>query len=189
MFWGFWDHLRIFIELAHQLSLSADFWLRSSFFSVTRSWFSFCCSKQWFLKPASKFGAHQNLKPLRFSSLSSNPAAISSCFRCLFVFLPKVTRISLTFARKQALVLGRPGIRNLPISVVRRSGCRLLYKYEKSGGGEGRGKEQTLSKILAISQHAKQSWCWKSKRGQDALEQKGVAWPRKQMRTPKLLLS
>ena len=97
-----------------------------------------CCSKQWFLKPASKFGAHQNLNPLRFSSFSGNPAAVSSC---LFVFLPKVTRISLSFARKQALVLGRSGIRNLPISVAGRSGSRLLYKYLKSGGeGEGRNK-------------------------------------------------
>ena len=168
MFWRFWDHLRIFIERTHHLTLSVDFWLRSLFFSVTRSWFSFCCSKQWFLKSASKFGAHQNLKPLRFSSLSSNPAAISSCFRCLFDFLPKVTRISLSFARKQALVLGRPEIRNLPIFVVRRSGCR--------------GKRNKRC-FLAIFQHAMQSGCWKSKEGQDALKQKGVAWPRKQIRT------
>ena len=75
----------------------------------SKSWFSFCCSKQWFLKPASKFGAHQNLKTLRFSSFSGNAVTVSSC---LFVFLPKVTRISLSFARKQALVLGRSGIRN-----------------------------------------------------------------------------
>ena len=82
----------------------------------SRSWFSFCCSKQLFLKPASKFGAHQNLKPLRFTSFSGNPASVSSY---LFVFLPKVTRI----------ILGRSGIRNLPISVAGRNGCRLLYKY------------------------------------------------------------
>ena len=37
-----------------------------------------CCSKQWFLKPASKFGAHQNLNPLTFSSFSGNPAVVSS---------------------------------------------------------------------------------------------------------------
>ena len=104
-------------------------------------------------------------------------------------FYHVLRNLSLSFARKQALVLGRPGIRNLPISVVSRSSCRLLYKYEKSGRRGVTGKEQTLSKILAISQHAMQAWCWKSKRGQDTLEQRGVAWPRKQTRTTKLLLS
>ena len=38
-----------FTEIAHQPTLSVTFWLRSSFFSVTKSWCSFDCSKQWFL--------------------------------------------------------------------------------------------------------------------------------------------
>ena len=126
----FEDFETIFVFLLNSLtnSLFRSISVYAGCFSRWRSknWFSFCCSKQWFLKPASKFGAHQNLKPLRFSSFSGNPASVSSC---LFVFLPKVTRISLSFARKQALFLGRSGIRNLPISVAGRSGCRLLYKY------------------------------------------------------------
>ena len=51
------------------------------------------------------------------------------------------------------------------------------------------GKERTLSKILAISQHVMQSWCWKSRQGHDALEQKTVVWPWKRIRTKKSLPS
>ena len=54
------------------------------------------------------------------------------------------------FRAKQALVLGRPGIRNLPISVVSRSGCRLLYKYEKSGEGGG-GREEKGTNVVKNS--------------------------------------
>ena len=45
------------------------------------------------------------------------------------------------------------------------------------------GKEWMPSKILVISQHAMQLWCWKSRQDQDALEQKAVAWPRKWITT------
>ena len=132
-----------------------------------------CCSKQWFLKPASKFGAHQNLNP--------------SSSSCLLVFLPKVTLISLSFARKQAFVLGRSGIRNLPISVAGRSGSRLLYKYLKSGG-RGRGGANAVKNsgyfpacnaVVMLKIETRPGWT----------RTKGVAWPRKQIRTKKLLLS
>ena len=65
------------------------------------------------------------------------------------------------------------------ISVVGRSGCGVKWKKW--------GKERTLSKILAISQHAMQSWCWQSRQGQDAPEQKAVARPGRQIRTKKSL--
>ena len=42
--------------------------------------------------------------------------------------------------------------------------CFGFFKHEWE-------KKWTVSKILAISQHAMQSWCWKSRQGQDALEQ------------------
>ena len=48
------------------------------------------------------------------------------------------------------------------------------------------GKERTLSKYLANSQHAMQSWCWKSRQGQDELKQKAVARPGKRIRTKKV---
>ena len=49
---------------------------------------------------------------------------------------------------------------------------------KKSGG-----RNKTLSKILAISQHAMQSGCRKLRQGQDALEQKAVSRPGKRERT------
>ena len=69
----------------------------------------FCCSKQWFPKPLRKSGVHRKLKPLRFSSFFGNSAAV---YTCLFVVLPRMTRINFSFAGKQALSLGRPGIQN-----------------------------------------------------------------------------
>ena len=45
------------------------------------------------------------------------------------------------------------------------------------------GKERNLSKILAISQHAMQSWCCKLREGQNALGQKVVSQPGKRSRT------
>ena len=48
------------------------------------------------------------------------------------------------------------------------------------------GKGQTLRKILAISQHAVQSWCWKPRQGQYALEWKAVAWPQQGIRAEKI---
>ena len=48
------------------------------------------------------------------------------------------------------------------------------------------GKGRTLRKILAISQHAVQSWCWKSRQGQYALEWKAVAWPQQGIRAEKI---
>lgn len=46
-----------------------------------------------------------------------------------------------------------------------RGRSKYLHKYEKKKGRE----ERTPSKILAFSQRAMQSWCWKSRQGQDAL--------------------
>ena len=51
------------------------------------------------------------------------------------------------------------------------------------------GKERTQSKLLAISQHVMQSWCWTSRQGHDALEQKTVVWPWKRIRTKNSLPS
>ena len=48
------------------------------------------------------------------------------------------------------------------------------------------GKEGTLPKILAISQHAVPSWYWKSRQGQYALEREAVARPQQRMRAKKI---
>ena len=48
------------------------------------------------------------------------------------------------------------------------------------------GKEQTLPKILAISQHAMQWWCWKSRQGRYALEWEAVARPQQRIRVNKI---
>ena len=48
------------------------------------------------------------------------------------------------------------------------------------------GKKQTLPKILAISQHAMQWWCWKSRHGQYALEWEAVARPQQRIRANKI---
>ena len=48
------------------------------------------------------------------------------------------------------------------------------------------GKEQTLPKILAISQHAVQWWCWKSRQGRYALKWEAVAWPQQRIRANKI---
>ena len=48
------------------------------------------------------------------------------------------------------------------------------------------GKERTLRKILAISQHAVQSWCWKSRQGQYSLEWEAVARPQQGIRAKKI---
>ena len=48
------------------------------------------------------------------------------------------------------------------------------------------GKEWALPKILAISQHAVQSWCWKSRQGQYALEWEAVARPQQGIRAKKI---
>ena len=53
-----------------------------------------------------------------------------------------------------------------------------MAEYEKSGG-----RNDTFSKILAISQHAMHSECRKLRQGQDALEQKAVPWPGKRKTT------
>ena len=45
------------------------------------------------------------------------------------------------------------------------------------------GRNESLSKSLTISQHAMQSWRWKLRQGQDALEQKAVSRPGKRKRT------
>ena len=60
---------------------------------------------------------------------------------------------------------------------------KWLYRLSTDKKKSGLRTERTLSKI----QHAMQSWCWKSRQGQDALEQKAVARPRKQKRTKKSL--
>ena len=53
-----------------------------------------------------------------------------------------------------------------------------MAEYEKSGG-----RNETFSKILAISQHAMHSECRKLRQGQDALEQKAVSRPGKRKTT------
>ena len=53
-----------------------------------------------------------------------------------------------------------------------------MAEYKKSGGSN-----ETLSKILAISQHAMQSGYWKLNQGQDALDQKAASRPGKRKRT------
>lgn len=45
------------------------------------------------------------------------------------------------------------------------------------------GRNESQSKSLTISQHAMQSWRWKLRQGQDALEQKAVSRPGKRKRT------
>ena len=79
------------------------------------SWFSFCCSKQWFLKPVRTFWGLRNLSTFQIFLSFGNSSAV---FSCLFVFLVRSDRISLAFAQKQALVLGRPRIWNSPIRSV-----------------------------------------------------------------------
>ena len=46
--------------------------------------------------------------------------------------------------------------------------------------------DTVLPKILAISQHAVQSWCWKSRQGQHALEWEAVARPQQGIRAKKI---
>ena len=65
------------------------------------------------------------------------------------------------------------------ISVVGRSGCGLSMNVKYVG------KERTLPKILAISQHAVQLWCWKLKQGQYAPEWEAVARPQQRIRAKK----
>ena len=87
MFWGFWDNLRIFIKLAHQPTLPDNFWFRSFFFSRwRRADLSFAVRNNDFLS-LSKFGAHRNIKPLRFSSFTGNSTAV---FSCKLVWLEKL---------------------------------------------------------------------------------------------------
>ena len=105
-----WNHLRIFIELTPD-HFSVNFWLCSLYLLVMTSWFSLCCLKQWFLKPVS-FEASKNFQRFKFCSFSPTRPQFSRV--CLSSWW-EVTPISLTFAQKQALVLGRPGIRNSPI--------------------------------------------------------------------------
>ena len=82
------------------------------FLSVT-NWFSFCCLKQWFLKPVSTFWDFKNLSTFQIFLFLSTQQQFSHV--CLFSWW-EVTCISLAFAQEQALVLGRPGIRNSPIN-------------------------------------------------------------------------
>ena len=77
------------------------------------SWFSFWCLKQWFLKPVSKIWDLQNLSTFQIFLFSETHSQFSHV--CLSSWW-EVTRISLAFANKQALVLGCPGIRNSRIT-------------------------------------------------------------------------
>ena len=93
------------------ITISVNFWLGSLlFFTVTTSWISLCCLKRWFPKPVSKFWALRNYSKLKIF-LSS--AIQLQFFFFMFVYLLNISR---AFAQKQALVLGRLGIRNLPIA-------------------------------------------------------------------------
>ena len=80
-------------------TISFDFWLDSLFFSVMTSWFPFCCLKQPFLKPVSKFWDLQNLSTFQIFLFLGNSDAVfslvclSSCW--------EVTRISLAFAQNK----------------------------------------------------------------------------------------
>ena len=66
------------------------------------------------------------------------------------------------------------------ISVVGQSGCGLSINIKYVG------KERTLPKILAISQHAVQLWCWKLKQGQYSPEWEAVARPQQRIRAKKI---
>ena len=60
------------------------------------------------------------------------------------------------------------------------SGCGLSKNMKKVGEGTN------AVKILAISHDAMQSWCLKSRKGQDAPEQKAVARPRETNKNKKV---
>ena len=94
-------------------TISVNFWLSSSYFCSDDELIFLCCLKQWVLKPVSKFWDLQNLST--FKSFFLNPTQPQFSYVCLSSWW-EVTRISLAFAQKQALVLGRPGIGNSPIS-------------------------------------------------------------------------
>ena len=85
--------------------------------------FSLCCLKQWFLKPVSKFGGLQNLPTFQIF--------LFFCNVCLSPWW-EVTRISLAFAQKQVLVLGRPGIRHSPDSCGTYLGSRCYAAWNSS---------------------------------------------------------
>ena len=104
---------------------SVNFWLGSLFFLVMTSWFFICCLKQWFLNPVSTFWDLQNLSTLQmFLFSATQPRFPHVCLSSWW----EVTRVSLPFAQKQELVLGRPGIRNSPIYKRQRE-TWLNYDY------------------------------------------------------------
>ena len=103
----YWTHL--------PTTIFGNFWICLLYFLVMTSWFSLCCLKQWFLKPVSKFWGLQNLSTVQILLFSPTQQQFSHV--CLSSWW-EVTRISLAFAQKQALVLGHPGIRNSPIMRV-----------------------------------------------------------------------
>ena len=79
------------------------------------SWFSICSLKQRFLQPVSKFWDLQTFQRFKFFFFKATQPQFSHvCLSSWWV----VTAVSLAFAQKQALVLGRPGIRNSPINLV-----------------------------------------------------------------------
>ena len=94
-------------------TFSVNFWLGSLFFLVMTSWFSFRCLKQRFLKPVSKFWDLQTFQRFKFSFFSATQPQFSLV--CLSSWW-EVTPISLAFGQKQALVPGRSGIPNSPIT-------------------------------------------------------------------------
>ena len=88
-------------------TISVNFWLGLLLFSVMMSWFSFCCLKQWFFKPVSKFWHLQNLSTFQIFFFGGSSSAVLAC---LFVLLVRSDPHKLRFRAS--------GIRNSPIGIV-----------------------------------------------------------------------
>ena len=137
------------------------------------SWFSFCCLKQWFLKPVSKFWDLQNLSTFQIFLFFWQLSRSFLMFVCLsFEKWPALASLS----RKKALVLGRPGIRNSPIVTWHYYVTDNLFHQHSRNKTSTREDKNTVLLTLRRIDRLNITWPWDFQNKNTDISKSGLVW-------------